>query len=478
MPTVINSKKVFSQDNTKVVKNKVLDVLIEEVGFSEVQSNQMFSINLDYKRTTNGLEGFGSSEGFSNISFVHEQNESNYFVNFSFDTTIDDRIFLLRNPKIKLSLIGEQYNPNNIDDDENGTVDDNEQNDNYSFTNTYDSEVGSSVYFSVLSDPSEFRRIGLYATIGILRLSAKTARVYVSVAYYSQSGNTTTVYKRAEIYLYANQQQKKTIGDNGDMLTITDNEIINEKTYFVPNTPVTAEYSVPSWIVKIRQSSEYYSSHLHYYYVNDNNERHSFISRGISNGMVDFRIANFFLHTGLDFTEETILNLQNCKVEYNGNLIPAHLQENETDLGDGNSVYVVVNVEDAEQFVTDWNDFSYGEKNFYLGYNEGGSEETPDNPNEPIEVTKISIVIKNKVLFDWKDGKETAVIRCSVPEDLSVFEIGDEVIPMVFGADGADRPMSRYRDGSDKVFVVVGTKFIYDGAVWQELTLQEKTQGV
>lgn len=86
--------------------------------------------------------------------------------------------------------------------------------------------------------------------------------------------------------------------------------------------------------------------------------------------------------------------------------------------------------------------------------------------------------VSNKVINSYKDGKETAVIRCSVPEDLSVFEIGDEVIPMVYGADGADRPMSRYKDGTQKVFNVVGTKFIYDGAVWQELTLQEKTQSV
>jgi hypothetical protein len=86
--------------------------------------------------------------------------------------------------------------------------------------------------------------------------------------------------------------------------------------------------------------------------------------------------------------------------------------------------------------------------------------------------------LSKRIVTAYKNGKETAVIRCSVPEDLSVFEIGDEVIPMVYGADGVDRPMSRYKDGTQKVFNVVGTKFIYDGAVWQELTLQEKTQSV
>ena len=86
--------------------------------------------------------------------------------------------------------------------------------------------------------------------------------------------------------------------------------------------------------------------------------------------------------------------------------------------------------------------------------------------------------LARSVYFEYQNGKETAVVRCSIPEDLSVFEIGDEVIPMVFGADGVDRPMSRYKDGTQKVFNVVDTKSIYDGAVWQELTLQEKTQSV
>ena len=49
----------------------------------------------------------------------------------------------------------------------------------------------------------------------------------------------------------------------------------------------------------------------------------------------------------------------------------------------------------------------------------------------------------------------------------------DQVIPMVFGADGKDKPMSLYLDGTPKVFAVLGTKMYYDGAVWQELSLQE-----
>lgn len=90
----------------------------------------------------------------------------------------------------------------------------------------------------------------------------------------------------------------------------------------------------------------------------------------------------------------------------------------------------------------------------------------------------------------YANGKETAVIRCSIGDyydgarrkiiDISdttkpmKFSIGDEVMPMVYGADGKDYPMSLYKDGTQKVFTVLMTKPYYDGAVWQELTLQEK----
>ena len=57
---------------------------------------------------------------------------------------------------------------------------------------------------------------------------------------------------------------------------------------------------------------------------------------------------------------------------------------------------------------------------------------------------------------------------------VSNFNIYDEVIPMVLGADGNDKYMSLYSDGSPKVFKVLGNKPFYDGAVWQEIYLQEK----
>lgn len=112
--------------------------------------------------------------------------------------------------------------------------------------------------------------------------------------------------------------------------------------------------------------------------------------------------------------------------------------------------------------------------------------------NELIQTTNI-VSPKNSyndLIDNYKDGKETAVIRCSISDykddsgvkvidittaDKMCFEIGDEVIPMVYTANGVDMPMSTNRAGNAKVFIVIGKKPYYDGAVWQELTIQEKT---
>lgn len=53
------------------------------------------------------------------------------------------------------------------------------------------------------------------------------------------------------------------------------------------------------------------------------------------------------------------------------------------------------------------------------------------------------------------------------------FHIGDKVVPYKYSANGKDIPMSLNKDGTAKIFAVIGNKMIYDGAVWQELSLQE-----
>lgn len=97
--------------------------------------------------------------------------------------------------------------------------------------------------------------------------------------------------------------------------------------------------------------------------------------------------------------------------------------------------------------------------------------------------------LAENVLNQYAKGKETATLLCDISDyyDESgnlvistknnslpmTFKIGDIVIPYVYGADGQDYPMSKYQNGQPKQFRVCGAKKIYDGAVWQELTLQE-----
>lgn len=55
------------------------------------------------------------------------------------------------------------------------------------------------------------------------------------------------------------------------------------------------------------------------------------------------------------------------------------------------------------------------------------------------------------------------------------FQDGDIVIPYVLGANGIDKPMSLNKDNAPKAFEVISTEIYYDGAVWQNLVLQEYT---
>jgi hypothetical protein len=123
--------------------------------------------------------------------------------------------------------------------------------------------------------------------------------------------------------------------------------------------------------------------------------------------------------------------------------------------------------------------------------NENGKKPFSISDNELIQKSNYGITNSeafSKVLDQYKNGKETATVRCSISDyyndagileispkksDRMCFRVGDEVIPMVLGTDGTNRPMSLSADGTGKVFRVTGTKIFYDGAVWQELTLQE-----
>jgi hypothetical protein len=117
--------------------------------------------------------------------------------------------------------------------------------------------------------------------------------------------------------------------------------------------------------------------------------------------------------------------------------------------------------------------------------------QTSNALNTPIndETSAIKGLYQNTINA-FKNGKETATIRCSISDyyeengeqAISIeksnglpmtFNIYDQVKPMTFNSNREDEPMSKNYLDDPKVFDVLGIKIIYDGAVWQELFLQE-----
>lgn len=113
--------------------------------------------------------------------------------------------------------------------------------------------------------------------------------------------------------------------------------------------------------------------------------------------------------------------------------------------------------------------------------------------------------LSQNIISNYKNGKELVEFLCSIDDyyeyDESAvgnkgrkvistttsglnmhFNIGDSIIPMVLrpNAQGmlVDSPISRYADGTPKMFRIVSVKFIYDGAVWQRIIGQEIAQEV
>lgn len=121
----------------------------------------------------------------------------------------------------------------------------------------------------------------------------------------------------------------------------------------------------------------------------------------------------------------------------------------------------------SEEFADEWNGkyiYCDGIKGFVQDYDENN-----------LIVSFYSTAIAEKL-----ESGEIEIYYKEIAVDNSTrkmsFGIYDKVIPMVLGADGKDRPISLYQDGTPKVFQVLGKKTHYDGAVWQELSLQEVAQ--
>lgn len=182
------------------------------------------------------------------------------------------------------------------------------------------------------------------------------------------------------------------------------------------------------------------------------------------------------------------------KIDKDGNAITLPLTEHLAD----NVLSQYKNGKETAELLCDINDYKDYESDKVAISTSG----KPHYPIENITFSDRTITIPNPLYNDlkveaWtffpsgqatetitiKGGETSGVADYGIKELISaeiqtemIFRIHDKVIPMVFGANGQDRPMSNYKDGSPKVFEVVGTEMIYDGAVWQKLFLQEFTE--
>lgn len=126
----------------------------------------------------------------------------------------------------------------------------------------------------------------------------------------------------------------------------------------------------------------------------------------------------------------------------------------------------------------------------YGGDNNLYSIETNELLQDNAKITDVALTehIANNILSHYKNGKETATIVCSISDyydendnkvistqtsNKMLFAIYDEVIPTIKNEFGKDVPLSLNSNDEAKTFLVLGTRVFYDGAVWQELSLQE-----
>lgn len=146
-------------------------------------------------------------------------------------------------------------------------------------------------------------------------------------------------------------------------------------------------------------------------------------------------------------------SISNYKMELNAKVVRYDIHED-------NTIYCILDVFNSEiaHNLVDYYIYSNGVKGYVADYDETTIFVTFYGIVKDIESGEIKIEFYPIAI----DGTTS---MC--------FSIGDEVIPMVYGSDGQDHPMSIYVDGTAKVFRVLGTKIYYDGAVWQELSLQE-----
>lgn len=224
-------------------------------------------------------------------------------------------------------------------------------------------------------------------------------------------------------------------------------------------------------------STKDYISGVHYFYYPTETETNT-------EGGIEFTFDDFFKNT--DFVAENISEITNIKIIYDG-IYELNYYAKQSISDENNLVVFVTSSEiynktgiyvaelSARELFASW------EKSFVLYFENGGWRPT----------NTISDFIAKNVLREYGNGKETAKIRCSTRDyynesgELSIspngkdnlpmlFDIGQEVIPMIMDYKGDDVPLSLDKSGNPKIFRIVSINKSDSGALWQDLTLQEK----
>jgi len=151
--------------------------------------------------------------------------------------------------------------------------------------------------------------------------------------------------------------------------------------------------------------------------------------------------------------------------------------------------------------------YSLTEENESLSYDDGLGTETYQMPDNEL-YQDINVVSAGTVAPDgttlaantpigafnaeyvnkaYKNGKEIISLKCSmvdyydeygnIAKSLTgagnpMFDIGDTVIPMKNTISG-DSPMALDLNGNAKKFTIIAVELVFDGAIWQQLVLQE-----
>lgn len=448
MATIISSKNIYNYQNKKVVDNKISSVFIPEYVFTTSKSSQEFSLNFDI--VEGNLQNFGEAEGYNDITFFTASSGRKY-VSFNFEISLQEEITDLVNSTATYSVVGEYQ-------DEATTQ-------TFNFNKTF--IAGSNEFrFSFVSSKEEFMQWstsepkGSYGDVALQRISEKSFLAYFNVFYeqnYEAGGNKRSV-SNATLKIYADK--KTTLQTEGKFdFFAKENQLLNEKNE-IEKSRETLSYS----IFQSEGSTKYRIGSL-------SSEEVGTLDISLRSVQIDeetkgyfvINLYNFFNNINTDKNFFNLISKDSVEIIL-GNLYTAYGKIELNNSEDG--IRMVFESSYVGNKDLDW--VRNAKKKIFFDY-------------DLIEKEKISVFLSKCIKTKYENGKENATILCSIfdiEEGKMAFSIGDQVIPMVFGADGRDRPMSRYNDGSPKVFNVVGRKMIYDGAVWQELTLQEKTQGV